>query len=457
MSESKDRSDAFKAKTFDDAWDSLHDPPGGSDGGTKAWTDDVRGARKRDVEPAEAEETAPERTDETRAWTEDVRAARKQDAGADPVVAKQDEMDRLMREEPTGEAPLEEEIEPSASTSMMSFDALDVPGRAQPDDSLMDALMGSEDPDASNEDSGTHEDGEASPNGDGAGESTDDAAQSVDSAADSSDESDDDEPPPPIVLHPDRPPVKEEPVVKLEPAVRRPKRGKKRLPLFVGGTVAAGLALWLGREPDPKPPSEAGTDPVAAAAELDAKSLGPATPNIPAAPLEATLDVGTSEPDLAPDRQPPPPSDPTRDPREPPEGTPDEIATVFKKLPVSPADRAPVGGVGLSGIHVDDVSMGNRYERNHCSGGEGSFSVGKGDLVNVCLRVVHQRQKEELSVVWQKVRGNARRGKIVVKPMHAYRTRAYLKLRSEYVGDWEVKVFSQDGIQLARYPFTIVP
>ena len=41
--------------------------------------------------------------------------------------------------------------------------------------------------------------------------------------------------------------------------------------------------------------------------------------------------------------------------------------------------------------------------------------------------------------------------------MHAYRTRAYLKLRREYVGDWEVKVFSGDGAQLARYPFTVVP
>lgn len=461
MSESKDRSDASKAKDFDDAWDSLPDPSSGPEGGTKAWTEDVRGARKRDGEPTEVEEAAPERTDETRAWTEDVRAARKRDsaAAADPVVPKQDEMDRLMREEPTGEAPPEEEIEPSASTSLMSFDALDLPERAKPDDSMMDALMGSEDPEepeASNADPGPNEEKASSPDDD-VRETSDGAPESGDSPVDASEESDDEEPPPPIVLHPDRPPLKPEPEVTLEPPPRKSKPGKKRLPLIVGGTVAAGLALWLGREPAPKPASEGGTDPVTAAADLDAKSLGPATPSIPVAPPETKLDVGTVEPEPAPDRQPPPASDPTRDPREPPAGTSDEVAAVFKKLPVSPADRAPVGAVGKSGIHVDDVSMGSRYERSRCSGGDGSFSVAKGDLVNVCLRVVHQRQKEELSVVWQKVRGNARRGKIVVKPMHAYRTRAYLKLRSEYVGDWEVKVFSEDGAQLARYPFTIVP
>lgn len=472
MSETKDTSDASKAKTFEEAWESLPDPLGGSEGGTKAWTEAVRGARKRDADPPEVEEMAPVRTDETQAWTEAARGARKQDAPTEPLVPKQDEMDRLMREEPAGEAPPEEEIESSASTSMMSFDALDLPERAEPDESLMDALMGSDGADASQAGAsnsaalGASTEDDASSHEDESGGASEDAPKAENSSVDAGETSDDGEPPPPIVLHPDRPPPPQEPEVTLEPAPRpaKPRKkppakpGKKRLPLIVGGTVAAGLALWFGREPDPKTALPAGTDPVAAAADLDAKSLGPATPSTLPAPPEPTPDLGTStKPDLAPDRQPPPPPDPNRDPREPPLGTSAEVAAVFKKLPVSPADRAPVGAVGNSGIHVDDVSMGSRYERSRCSGGEGSFSVAKRDLVNVCLRVVHQRKKEELSVVWQKVGGNARRGKIVVKPMHAYRTRAYLKLRREYVGDWEVKVFSGDGAQLARYPFTIVP
>jgi len=467
MSESKDRSDASKAKTFDEAWDSLPDPPSGSEGGTKAWSEDVRGARKHDRDAPAVEEPAPERTpeqtDQTKAWTEDVRGARKQDA-PQAVVAKQDEMDRLMREEPAGEAPVEEEIEPSASTSMMSFDAIDLPERAKPDESLMDALMGS---DASKASAATptpkdEPQDEDTPREDDSGEASGDGPE------EDADAEDEDEPPPPIVLHPNRAPPEPEPESEPEPepepevalqptSPRKKKRGKKRLPLIVGGTVAAGLALWLGREPEPKPASKAGAESAGTAGDVDAKSLGPATPSVPAAPPEPIPDVGGSERGLAPDRMPPPLPDPSRDPREPPAGTSAEVAAVFKKLPVSPADRAPVGEVGKTGIHVDDVSMGSTYERSRCSGGKGSFSVGKGDLVNVCLRVVHQRQKEELSVVWQKVGGNARRGKIVVKPMHAYRTRAYLKLRSEYVGDWEVKVFSEDGAQLARYPFTIVP
>ncbi len=457
MSESKDRSDASKAKTFDEAWESLPDPPGGSEGGTKAWTEDVRGARKRDADPPEVEDAGPQRTDETKAWTEDVRGARKQDAAA-AVVPKRDEMDRLMREEPTGEVPPEEDIEPSASTSMMSFDALDLPDRAKPDESLMDALMGS---DASQAGAATPTPKDAQPQDaqpqdepssrdDGAGESSGDATKAGDASSD-------DDLPPPIVLHPNRSPREPEPEVTLEPARPRKKRGKKRLPLIVGGTVAAGLAIWLGRSPDPKPSSKSGTNPAVTAGDLDAKSLGPPTSSLAVQSPEAKPDLGASEPDVAPDRKPPPVPDPNRDPREAPAGTSEEVAAVFKKLPVSPADRAPVGAVGETGIHVDDVSMGSTYERSRCSGGDGSFSVAQGDLVNVCLRVVHQRQKEELSVVWQKIDGNARRGKIVVKPMHAYRTRAYLKLRSEYVGDWEVKVFSQDGAELARYPFTIVP
>ncbi len=386
-------------------------------------------------------------------------------------------MDRLMRAEPERTAPPSDDVEPSASTSTMSFDALDLPERAKPDESLMDALMGSDasgsrgetpTPESESESESESEcesesESDAAPEDESESEALEEQAASrgddAGGGSDEADEADDSEPedelPPPIVLHPDRGSSEPEvlPTAPRKKKKHAKKKGKKLFPLLVGGTVAAGLALWLGREPDPKPGS--GGDNTTT--DLDAKSLGPPTPDLPSAPPETTPDVGVPEAVLAPERKPPPAPDPNRDPREPPEGASAEAAAAFKRLPVSPADRAPVGGVGKTGIHVDDVSMGSVYERSRCSGGDGSFSVAQGDLVNVCLRVVHQRQKEELSVVWQKIGGNARRGKIVVKPMHAYRTRAYLKLRSEYVGDWEVKVFSQDGAQLARYPFSIVP
>lgn len=435
MSEPKDRSGSEPGKTFDEAWESMSEPSGdASDGGTRAWTEEVRGARKRDADAKEepAEEAPPSRTDETMAWTEEVRGERKREA---PEAATKptspsvdDEMDRLMRAEPR-EAPPEEDIPPSASTSAMSFDALELPA-GKPDESLMDALMGAVE---------------------AAADASEDEAEPV---ADESE--DEDEPPPPIVLHPERQPEpKPEPSRSARP---EPPMKKSRLPLLVGGTVAAALAVWLARDP-PEPKKTSDTKSLGAVTKPE--DLQPLEPELATPPdvMPAAQDASASSEVQAkpkPDRT-PPKVDPNRDPREPPEGTPEEIAAVFRKLPVSPADRAPVGGVGKTGIHVDDVSMGNTYARSRCTGGDGTFSVSKDDLANVCLRVVHQREKEELSIVWQKIDGNARRGKIIVKPLHAYRTRAYLKLRGEYVGDWEVTIFSEDGVVLARYPFTVVP
>jgi hypothetical protein len=484
MSESKDRSGDTPGKTFDEAWESLPESPDNADGGTRAWTEEVRGARKHDADgKTEVEEAPPPKTDKTMAWTDEVRGALqkdvlKADAGPKKVADDaEDEMDRLMKAEPSAAPPKDdEEVAASASTSAMSFSALELP-KKKPDASMMDALMGapSDEPaeDAASEPDGAGESEEepsdSAPEETAAAETEapkddDESSEApAEDAADDSDDSDDEEAdddalPPPIPLHPERQAKSEpEPKPKAKPTEVEftPQRKKSRTPLFVGGVVAAGLALWFSRTPKAPPPKDtrvlgAPSDPA------QAKAVEPTPPTEPDVAALPKLDVPKAGEEPAPERT-PPAVDPNRDPREPPEGTPPEIAAVFKKLPVSPADRAPVGGVGKTGIHIDDVSMGRGYERSRCTGGNGSFSVSKDDLANVCLRVVHQRQKEELSVVWQKVEGNARRGKIVVKSAHAYRTRAYLKLRSEYVGDWEVKIFSDDGVELARYPFSIVP
>ncbi len=433
MSDSKDRSGAPPTTTFDEAWDALPegkaadaepDTPEGT-GATKAWTEEVRAARKHDGDGDEPEpEPEPSRTDATKAWTEEVRGARKHDG---PAPDDADEMDRLMRAELQGAAPSDEDdIPPSASASALEFSALELPGvpKAKPDHAVMEAIMGG----------------------------SSDARE---------DEPDEPEPPPPIVLHPDRAVEAQPSVVEdAEPAPRAKRKKKKnRTPLIVGGAVAAGIALWFGREPPPPAPKKT-LDPaavVAPAGQDEAKPSGPQTPRMPSAdgPESESESGSGSEPNVERPQSPTP--DPNRDPREPPPGTPPEIAAVFKKLPVSPADRAPVGGVGATGIHIDDVAMGSEYARSRCSGNSGSFSVSNDDRANVCIRVVHLRQKEELSIVWQKLEGNARRGKIVVKPLHAYRTRAYLKLRSEYVGDWVVSVYSDDGVELAQLPFSVVP
>jgi hypothetical protein len=107
-------------------------------------------------------------------------------------------------------------------------------------------------------------------------------------------------------------------------------------------------------------------------------------------------------------------------------------------------------------VHVDRIEMGSSYDKTGCGGVASSFSLSSIDRVNVCLRVVHPRQDETVSIVWSKNDGSsARRGKIAIKPMHAYRTRAYLVLRNEYVGDWTVRILSADGVELASHAFAI--
>jgi hypothetical protein len=144
------------------------------------------------------------------------------------------------------------------------------------------------------------------------------------------------------------------------------------------------------------------------------------------------------------------------DPRAVPPDTPPANASAFRKLPVSPADLAPVGAVGNNGVHVDRIAMGAKFEKSRCEGRGDAFSAARDDRINVCFRVVHPRQKEELVVLWQKDGGTMRRGKVVVKPAHAYRTRAYLILRREYVGTWKVRILDQDGVELASHPFKVV-
>jgi hypothetical protein len=203
--------------------------------------------------------------------------------------------------------------------------------------------------------------------------------------------------------------------------------------------------------PSPKePPQRAG--PRADEPRPDAAS--------PSSSLEVrSQDVGRPETEGPPPEEPQPDSGnrttSRRDPRDPPPGTSPDIAAVFRRLPVSPADQPPVGGIGATGIHVDDIELGETYEDTRCEGESSRFSIARHDRVNVCIRVVHPREKETVSVLWERD-GAARRSAVVIKPLHAYRTRAFMALRSEYVGSWTVRVVSKDGVELAARSFEIV-
>ncbi len=174
-------------------------------------------------------------------------------------------------------------------------------------------------------------------------------------------------------------------------------------------------------------------------------------------PVETKAEPPKPEPPKPEPKTPEKPS--ARDVRTPPPGTPPDIAATFAKLPVSAADLPPVGGIGRSGIHVDRIDMGSGYDnKTGCTGVAKEFSLAANEEINVCLRVVHPREEEVMSIVWQKNdTATARRGKIAVKPIHAYRTRAYLRLRAEYIGAWTVRIMSPDGVELASHAFTITP
>jgi hypothetical protein len=268
----------------------------------------------------------------------------------------------------------------------------------------------------------------------------------------------------------------------------------KRLSLgwaVVAGVGVAGIAWAIGGPMGSKGANDSATNK----AVVDAKSVRepasktppkpePATPANTASrdPIEPALPKPEPEPTAVPKPSPvaepkpspvaepkpspvaepkpkpePPKSD--RGVRTPPPGTPPDIAATFVKLPVSAADLPPVGGVGASGIHVDRIDMGSGYDnKTGCTGVASEFSLAGNDEINVCLRVVHPRQEEVMSIVWQKSDGTtARRGKIAIKAVHAYRTRAYLRLRAEYIGAWTVRIMSPDGVELASHAFKITP
>ncbi len=146
------------------------------------------------------------------------------------------------------------------------------------------------------------------------------------------------------------------------------------------------------------------------------------------------------------------------DPRAIPPGTPAEHARAFRRLPVSVHDGPPVAGIGKSGIHIDRVWLGSEYGRRGCSGLQDNFPTDI-EQVNVCFRVVHNRELEHVDVIWEQEATDMvkRRRGVQIPAQHAYRSRAYLALRHEYTGRWRVRIFSEDEVELASASFTVVP
>ncbi len=230
-------------------------------------------------------------------------------------------------------------------------------------------------------------------------------------------------------------------------------------PWIAVGVLAAGAVAYLAARDRTGPSDRETTHTAAAPVDPPREPPPPRASSSSPGGTDGSDDARGDDDTAAPgdDTGEPKPAPRSGDPREPPPGTPPEIAAVFRHLPVGPADRPPVGGIGATGIHIDHIAMGSEMQGATCRGHTDRFSVAGGDKAGVCVRVVHTREKEELQVLWQKHGGSTRRSKMVVLPMHAYRTRGYLVLRSEYIGDWTVRILSSDGVELARHDFTVVP
>lgn len=140
-----------------------------------------------------------------------------------------------------------------------------------------------------------------------------------------------------------------------------------------------------------------------------------------------------------------------------PPGTASPGVTAFRKIPKSSRDRAPLEGVGVSGIHVDRLDLGSTYQDGVCHGPNRDYSSAKAKTVHVCFRAVHRRQTERVLVKWEKNGRLVRRAWIVIPAAHAYRTRAGLRIRSASVGSWTVTVESSDGVVLASGDFKVTP
>ncbi len=145
------------------------------------------------------------------------------------------------------------------------------------------------------------------------------------------------------------------------------------------------------------------------------------------------------------------------DPRAVPPGTPPAIARVFQRLPVAIHDGPPLAAIGATGIHVDKIWLGTTYEKDGCASETERFSLARDSQVNVCFRVVHSREEEAVEVEWIKDGAVFRRRGVNIPDIHAYRSRAYLVLRREYIGAWKARVLSADGFELAAVEFTVTP
>lgn len=232
--------------------------------------------------------------------------------------------------------------------------------------------------------------------------------------------------------------------------------GTGRLAMVALGLVtAAALLLWWTSDDDTRPAEHAGVEIAAVEASPGSAPVRPALlpePEEAEPPMAAgasIFGVGDASDELEPPRP------RTMADRLVPPGTLEGNAKALRNIPHASTDRAPVGGIGPAGMHVDRIGMGTRIQDGACMGPTGKFSVREDDLAHVCFRVVHPRVKQRVVVRWERGGKLVRRTVVPIADSHAYRTRATLPLRHRFRGEWTVRIVSTDGIELAAQSFQV--
>lgn len=235
--------------------------------------------------------------------------------------------------------------------------------------------------------------------------------------------------------------------------------GTGRLAMVALGLVTvAALLLWWTSDDDARPAEHAGVE-IAAVEASPGSGSSPLRPSLRPEPEDAEPPMPAGTPifgegfgEGTDELEPPQP----RAERVVPPGTLEGNAKALRNLPHASTDRAPVGGIGPEGMHVDRIGMGTNIQDGACMGPTGKFSVRDDDHAHVCFRVVHPRVKQRVVVRWERGGKLVRRTVVPIADSHAYRTRATLPLRHRFRGDWTVRIVSTDGIELAVQSFQVL-
>jgi hypothetical protein len=206
---------------------------------------------------------------------------------------------------------------------------------------------------------------------------------------------------------------------------------------------------------DPEPALAPAPEPAPTPAPEPAPTPEPAPAPAPAlAPEPAPTAAPTPEPAAEPT-----PSASVVSPRDPslvPPGTPAAHAKAFAKLPINKGDGQPIGGIGPNGIHLDKLEVGRGWHASKCDLLGSTFTAGVDERVNVCMRVVHPRVEEELTISWEREGKLNQRSKVTVKAIPAFLTRGWLPVTADRAGKWKAIIKTADGTVLGEIAFEIV-